>query len=118
MWCHAVNYMQSGRFTSGTGPEALGAREGSVSDASALALDISHTSTRASTTIYDGVSEDLAAWWPRICPGGLLAGHDVDEGAVARAVRHLLLRAAPDATLVVTSDHPASWLFFRPPRPC
>ena len=58
----------------------------------------------------------------RICPGGLLAGHDFDEGAVARAVRHFLLRAAPDAhadaTLVVTSDHPASWLFFRPPRPC
>jgi len=25
---------------------------------------------------------------------------------------------APDATLVVTSDHPASWLLFRPPRPC
>ena len=67
---------------------------------------------------YEGVSEDLAAWWPKICPGGLLAGHDFDEGAVARAVRHFLLRAAPDATLVVTSDHPASWLFFRPPRPC
>ena len=67
---------------------------------------------------HDGVSEDLAAWWPKICPGGLLAGHDFDEGAVARAVRHFLLRAAPDATLVVTSDGPASWLFFRPPRPC
>ena len=67
---------------------------------------------------YGGMSEDLAEWWPKICPGGLLAGHDFDEGAVARAVRHFLLRAAPDATLVVTSDHPASWLFFRPPRPC
>ena len=54
----------------------------------------------------------------RNLPSGLLAGHDFDEGAVARAVRHFLLRAAPDATLVVTSDHPASWLFFRRPRPC
>ena len=78
-------------------------------------LDLAYIDARHD---YDGVSEDLAAWWPKICPGGLLAGHDFDEGAVARAVRHFLLRAAPDATLVVTSDHPASWLFFRPPRPC
>jgi len=78
-------------------------------------LDLAHIDARHE---YDGVSEDLAAWWPKICPGGLLASHDFDEGAVARAVRDFLLGAAPDATLVVTSDHPASWLFFRPPSPC
>ena len=63
-------------------------------------LDLAYIDSRLD---YDRASEDLAAWWPKIC------------------VRHLLLRAAPDATLVVTSDHPASWLFCvfsRPPRPC
>ena len=78
-------------------------------------LDLAYIDSRLD---YDRASEDLAARWPKICLGGVLAGHDFDEGAVARAVRHFLLRAAPDATLVVTSDHPASWLFFRPPRPC
>ena len=51
---------------------------------------ISPSSTRHD---YDGVSEDLAAWGPKICPGGLLAGHDFDEGAVARAVRHFKFAA-------------------------
>jgi predicted O-methyltransferase YrrM len=31
-------------------------------------IDATHT--------YDAVSRDIAAWWPKVKPGGLLAGHD------------------------------------------
>ena len=43
--------------------------------------------------MYDAVCADLAAWWPKIRPGGLLTGHDYDiyldttgEWGVRRAV--------------------------------
>lgn len=29
---------------------------------------------------FVNVTEDLHAWWPKIRPGGLLAGHDYDQG--------------------------------------
>jgi hypothetical protein len=37
---------------------------------------------------YDSVREDVAAWWDRLMPGGILAGHDFDEHhpGVVRAV--------------------------------
>ena len=72
----------------------------------------------------DSMSEDLAAWWPKVCPGGLLAPATTLTRAPSPAptVRHFflsfLLRAAPDATLIVTSDHPATWLFFRTSCSC
>ncbi len=39
----------------------------------------------------DAVRKDIAAWWPKLRPGGILAGHDHDEEhpGVARAVAHL-----------------------------
>ena len=43
--------------------------------------------------VYDAVCADIAAWWPKIRPGGLLTGHDYDiyldttgEWGVRRAV--------------------------------
>lgn len=43
--------------------------------------------------VYDAVSADIAAWWPKIRPGGLLTGHDYNvyldatgEWGVRRAV--------------------------------
>ena len=30
---------------------------------------------------YDSVRADLEAWWPRVAPGGILAGHDWTDGA-------------------------------------
>ena len=68
----------------------------------------------------DSMGEDLAARWPKVCPGGLLAPATTLTRAPSPApcATSFLLRAAPDATLIVTSDHPASWLFFRPPRSC
>ena len=75
---------------------------------------------------YEGVLEDLRAWWPKLCPGGLMAGHDYDNVngmPVARAVGEFVrsLGPSPDGskpTVFITSDHPPSWFFFRPPRPC
>jgi len=34
----------------------------------------------------EAVSRDIAAWWPKVKPGGILAGHDFDEPGVAAAV--------------------------------
>jgi len=32
---------------------------------------------------YDGISEDVAAWWPKIRLGGILSGHDYNDGYVS-----------------------------------
>lgn len=34
---------------------------------------------------YEAVTEDLAAWWPRVKPGGKLGGHDWDKVGVRLA---------------------------------
>ena len=81
---------------------------------------------------YEGVLQDLHAWWPRVHPGGWLMGHDwtfgKDQRPVADALRIFLLglsgagpgASAPSALLpstsssprevFVTSESPASWL--------
>ena len=41
-------------------------------------IDAEHT--------FESVLDDLSAWWPKVRPGGLLAGHDYDWPEVARAV--------------------------------
>jgi len=35
---------------------------------------------------YPSVSRDLAAWWPKVAPGGMMAGHDLPHEGVRRAV--------------------------------
>ena len=35
---------------------------------------------------YEGVWGDIAAWWPRVRPGGILAGHDFDHPRDKRGV--------------------------------
>ena len=98
----------------------------SVSAAATVAehsLDFAYIDARHD---YDGVLEDLKAWWPKLCPGGLLAGHDYDNVMfmpVPRAVGDFVrgLGAAADGTvptLFITADHPASWFLFKPPRAC
>jgi len=75
---------------------------------------------------YEGLSEDLRAWWSRLCPGGLIAGHDYDNVAgmpVARAVGEFVRSLGPTSDgsspiVFITADHPPSWFFFRPPRAC
>lgn len=43
---------------------------------------------------YEAVSEDLAAWFPRLRPGGIIAGHDYDDGYFAEGLHGV--RAAVD----------------------
>lgn len=37
--------------------------------------------------MYDEVKADLAAWLPKVKPGGIMAGHDFNQVPVADAVR-------------------------------
>jgi hypothetical protein len=41
-------------------------------------IDSSHT--------YEGTAAEIRAWRPKLAPGGILAGHDIDYPAVRRAV--------------------------------
>lgn len=35
---------------------------------------------------YESVKKDIAAWWPKVAPGGVLAGHDYPWHEVSKAV--------------------------------
>ena len=37
---------------------------------------------------YDSVYADLEAWYPKVCAGGIFAGHDYFWGEVSLALRH------------------------------
>jgi hypothetical protein len=91
---------------------------------------------------YAGVLEDLAAWWPKLCDGGVLGGHDWTEDLdrnggkwVAAALQDFLssvdrmeeseggVNQGLDSgqqrrEYYVTSEHPASWFLFRRPASC
>jgi predicted O-methyltransferase YrrM len=41
---------------------------------------------------YEGVLQDLRCWYPKVKPGGLLAGHDYDRDTVRRATRDFFQR--------------------------
>jgi hypothetical protein len=71
---------------------------------------------------YEGVTSDLHAWYPKIIPGGTIAGHDYvaspgnNLGAhpdVAKAV-DTFFAAAPFSLLTSLN----CWLFRKPPRLC
>ncbi len=59
---------------------------------------------------HDAVLEDMAAWWPKVGAGGVIAGHDFTHLPLARAVTHFVRNEAPNARIYVTADHPASWI--------
>ncbi len=46
---------------------------------------------------YDSVKRDVAAWLPKVKPGGILAGHDAHHKPVMDAVRELI----PDAVVML-----------------
>jgi predicted O-methyltransferase YrrM len=60
---------------------------------------------------YDSVRADLRAWWPRIRPGGLLAGHDYTPHwpDVARAV-HEHFRITAAGYPLQAAPAPSCWL--------
>ena len=43
---------------------------------------------------YDSVIRDVRAWLPKVRPGGLLAGHDIESEPVRRAIAELLPEAS------------------------
>ena len=119
-------YLTAQRTVAGYGDRAILRRNFSVQAASTVAphaLDFMYIDARHD---YEGLSEDLRAWWPRLCPGGLIAGHDYDNVVgmpVARAVGEFVrsLGSFSDGSVprvFITADHPPSWFFFRPPQAC
>ena len=71
---------------------------------------------------FAGVTEDLTAWWPKICPGGLLGGHDwIGHGDASRAVKgwaSALSDPRQPKHIYISADHPASYFMFKAPTPC
>lgn len=74
---------------------------------------------------YESVSADIAAWLPRIRPGGLLAGHDYYDGerygqayGVKRAVDEVCIDHGLEVTLTRRDYPEQSWLLFLPPQDC
>ena len=69
---------------------------------------------------YEAVSKDIADWWPKISPGGILAGHDyndnnpgsiraVDEHAQTNSVEFKITGTSPEKG---DADAP-SWVFIK-----
>jgi predicted O-methyltransferase YrrM len=52
---------------------------------------------------YEAVKADIAAWWPKVKHGGVLAGHDYDPGwpGVERAIRACFAPLGLTATVAV-----------------
>ena len=77
---------------------------------------------------YEGVLEDLRAWWPKLRDGGVFFGHDWTYGIargksrnvpVADALRSFLLDTLPPPRDVfITAENPASWILLSPIEGC
>lgn len=66
-------------------------------------------------TQYGDLWEQLTAWWPRVKPGGMLAGHDFQDSGwvdVAPTVR----RWAREEGLQITYEPPRNWWVRKPGR--
>lgn len=64
---------------------------------------------------YEAVLADIAAWWPKVRPGGWIGGDDYSEREVRRAVRRSISR---DLLRVVPGDRngiPWHWWLARKP---
>jgi len=59
---------------------------------------------------YEGVAEDLRAWVPKVCVGGIVSGHDIHWDGVHQAV-HEYLDTMPGVRLK-TGDE-TTWMFVR-----
>jgi len=58
---------------------------------------------------YESVSADLAAWRPKLKPGGRLAGHDFNQTGVARAVEEQLGFAGLEVGLAEPWEWGLAW---------
>ena len=60
---------------------------------------------------YDAASQDLAAWWPKVKPGGLIAGHEyVHSPGVRAAVDAFVARGALEHAFRLSRT---SWMIYR-----
>jgi hypothetical protein len=63
------------------------------------------------------VAEDVEIWWPKVVPGGILAGHDLDEfewGEGITAVVDNFTNRMGLTAYHTRQDNIASWLIFKP----
>lgn len=63
---------------------------------------------------YSAVQADIAAWWPRLAPGGILAGHDYHPrfSGTINAVDEFAAREG--LPVYVTQDETPSWYVLKP----
>ena len=71
---------------------------------------------------FTAVSQDLRIWFPKLKPGGIMAGHDFVDGVmpegnfgVAQAVRSFLTSVKTELHVTNESAWP-SWYFFKPKK--
>lgn len=68
---------------------------------------------------YKPVAQDLRVWWPKVCAGGIFAGHDISWKGVEQAVVEFVREHAHEVHHVfITGDHVPSWFFFKRPSVC
>jgi len=60
---------------------------------------------------YEGVAEDLQLWAPKVRPGGIVSGHDIDWDGVNRAVQEHLA-TIPGVRLYRGDEK--TWMFVQP----
>jgi hypothetical protein len=91
------------RLTAHRGPSAETARAFADSSLDFVFIDARHT--------YEAAREDIAAWWPKVKPGGLIAGHDyTNSPGVRAAVDEFVARQGLAHAFRVVR---ASWMIYR-----
>jgi predicted O-methyltransferase YrrM len=64
---------------------------------------------------YESVRDDIAAWWPCITPGGILAGHDYIAAYLPGVVKAVdEFAAANDFHIRLTQEPVPSWWVVKP----
>lgn len=100
------------------GSRATVVRDYSVAAAATFPDETAHLVYIDGNHAYDAVVADLAAWWPKIVPGGVLAGHDYTPGephivGVIPAVNEFVARHGLTLHLVTNPADP-SWAVVKP----
>ena len=60
---------------------------------------------------YDAVKADALAWFPKLKPGGIFAGHDSNRDGVQRGVNDALAQLGAPGRFVIPVYANYSWLY-------